>query len=111
MIDAVVASKEHGARPPAPWQDVPWEKWNDWRWQLSNRLNTVEEFGRFMRLTEDEIIGLSAPDHFRVDVTPYFASLMDPDDPKCPVRLQIMPTAAELAPFIAEMEDLSLIHI
>jgi lysine 2,3-aminomutase len=72
---------------------------------MSNRLNTVDEFARVINLTEDEIAGLSARDHFRVDVTPYFAGLMDPEDPHCPVRLQIMPTAAELSPFQAEMTD------
>lgn len=91
--------------PPGPWQDVPPAKWQDWRWQLSHRLNTVEEFARVIDLTNDEIVGLSAPNRFRVDVTPYFASLMDPNDPQCPVRLQIMPTAAELTPFQAEMSD------
>jgi len=91
--------------PPEPWQDVPPVKWQDWRWQLSHRLNTVEEFARVIDLTNDEIAGLSAPNRFRVDVTPYFASLMDPKDPQCPVRLQIMPTAAELTPFQAEMSD------
>ena len=25
------------------WADVPDEKWNDWRWQLSHRVNDVEE--------------------------------------------------------------------
>jgi lysine 2,3-aminomutase len=65
----------------------------------------VEDFARVIRLTSDEIAGLSAPGHFRVDVTPYFASLMDPDDPACPIRRQIMPTAAELVPFNAEMVD------
>ena len=76
MYNSVVAPQKAVAHPPAPWQDVPWERWNDWRWQLSNRLNTVEEFSRFMRLTQEEISGLSAPEHFRVDITPYFASLM-----------------------------------
>ncbi|MFN3334233.1 MAG: KamA family radical SAM protein, partial [Caldilinea sp.] len=105
MVNTAVARNEEVVRPPAPWQDVPLTQWNDWRWQLSHRLNTVEDFARVIKLTPDEIAGLSAPEHFRVDVTPYFASLMDPDDPRCPVRLQIMPTAAELTPFIAEMED------
>lgn len=91
--------------PPAPWQDVPMAKWNDWRWQLSNRLNSVEEMAQVVNLTEDERIGLSAPGRFRVDITPYFASLMDRDDPNCPVRLQIMPTAKELVPFTSEMAD------
>ncbi|MBP7960788.1 MAG: lysine 2,3-aminomutase [Caldilineaceae bacterium] len=91
--------------PPYPWQDVPMAKWNDWRWQLTNRLNSVEEMAKVVNLTEDEMIGLSAPGRFRVDITPYFASLMDRDDPNCPVRLQIMPTAKELVPFTSEMAD------
>lgn len=90
---------------PAPWQGVAPESWQDWRWQLSHRLNTVEDFAQVIRLTPDEIEGLSAPGLFRVDVTPYFASLMDPDDPNCPIRRQIMPTAQELVPFSAEMAD------
>lgn len=88
-----------------PWQDVSEQQWNDWRWQLTHRLHTVEDFARVINLTPEEIAGLSAPDHFRVDVTPYFASLMDPDDPQCPIRRQVVPTAQELVPFEAEMAD------
>lgn len=64
MIDTVVTPAAQTVHPPAPWQDVSLAQWNDWRWQLSHRLNTVEDFARFMRLTPDEIAGLSAPDHF-----------------------------------------------
>jgi lysine 2,3-aminomutase len=87
------------------WTDVPDEKWNDWRWQLSNRVNTVEEIGRVLNLTQDEKDGLSAPDKFRVDVTPYFISLIDPDDPNDPIRRQVIPTACEHEAFTAMMED------
>jgi lysine 2,3-aminomutase len=87
------------------WADVPNEKWNDWRWQLSNRVNTVEEIGRVLNLTQDEKDGLSAPDKFRVDVTPYFISLIDPDDPNDPIRRQVIPTACEHEAFTAMMED------
>ena len=52
------------------WEDVPDEKWNDWRWQLSKRLNTLEELEQVLNLTDDEREGLSAPDKFRVDITP-----------------------------------------
>lgn len=90
---------------PQPWDDVPLAQWNDWRWQLSHRLNTVADFAKVIRLTPEEIAGLSASGLFRVDVTPYFASLMDPADPHCPIRMQIMPTAKELVPFEAEMVD------
>ena len=92
-------------KPPGIWADLPLEKWTDWRWQLAHRLNTVEELGKIIALTPDEIEGLSAPGRFRVDVTPYFASLIDPNDPACPVRRQVIPTSKELAPFAAEMVD------
>jgi lysine 2,3-aminomutase len=94
-----------GQRPPHPWEDLPWERWNDWRWQLSHRLNTAEDFARVIRLTPEEEAGLSACGHFRVDVTPYFATLMDPEEPTCPIRRQIVPTVHELLPFEAEMAD------
>ena len=85
--------------------DVPDEKWNNWRWQLSNRINTVEEFDQVLPLTDSERQALSAPGLFRVDITPYFISLIDPDDPDDPIRKQVIPTAAELVPFTSMMED------
>jgi lysine 2,3-aminomutase len=93
------------ARIPEAWRDVPLEKWTDWRWQLANRLNTVEELSRVIHLTPQEIEGLSATDRFRVDITPYFASLLDPDDASCPIRRQVIPTAVERVPFTSEMAD------
>jgi lysine 2,3-aminomutase len=87
------------------YQDVPDEKWNDWRWQLSNRLNTVQELANVLELNESEQEALRAKNLFRVDITPYFASLIDPNDPHDPIRAQVVPTARELAPFTAMMED------
>ena len=85
--------------------DVPAEKWNDWRWQLSHRLNTVEEIEKVLNLTESERKALQTQGLFRVDVTPYYISLIDPDDPNDPVRKQIIPVAEELNAFTAMMED------
>jgi len=85
--------------------DVPDEKWNDWRWQLSNRLNSVEDFEQVLRLTDSERKALSSPGLFRVDVTPYFVSLIDPDDPNDPLRRQVIPTAREVDAFTGMMED------
>ncbi len=92
-------------KPPSPWDSVPMEQWRDWRWQLAHRLRTVEDFARVIRLTPEEVEGLSAPGHFHVEVTPYFASLMDPEDPHCPIRRQVVPTSQELVPFDAAMAD------
>jgi lysine 2,3-aminomutase len=85
--------------------DIPDEKWMNWRWQLSNRINSVEEFEKIIPLTEGERQALRAPNLFRVDITPYFISLIDPDDPDDPVRKQVVPTSAEMVPFTAMMED------
>ncbi|MGD9092266.1 MAG: lysine 2,3-aminomutase, partial [Anaerolineales bacterium] len=85
--------------------EVTDEKWFNWRWQLSNRINSAEEFDEVISLTESERKALSAPGLFRVDITPYFISLIDPDDPNDPIRKQVVPTATEMVPFTSMMED------
>jgi lysine 2,3-aminomutase len=85
--------------------DVPDEKWMDWRWQLSHRLNTAEEIEKVLPLTDSERRALNASGLFRVDITPYFISLINPDDLNDPIRRQVIPTDKELVPFTAMMED------
>ena len=85
--------------------EIPAEKWNDWRWQLSHRLNTVEDFDKVINLTDSEKKALVTLGLFRVDITPYFVSLIDPDDPNDPIRKQVIPTDAEIVPFTGMMED------
>lgn len=87
------------------YRDVPDEKWNDWRWQLSHRLNSVEDFEQVLRLTESERKALTTQGLFRVDITPYFVSLINPDDPDDPIRKQVIPRAEEIVPFTGMMED------
>ncbi|MBI5829787.1 MAG: lysine 2,3-aminomutase [Chloroflexi bacterium] len=87
------------------YKDVPDEKWNDWRWQMSNRLNTVAELANVLELSDSERKALEAKNLFRVDITPYFASLIDPRDPHDPIRAQVIPTDREMAPFTSMMED------
>src|SRR5260221_11839664 len=87
------------------WADVPDEQWDDWRWQLSNRINSLEEVAAVLNLTDEERDGLSADDKVRVDITPYFASLIDRDDPDDPIRRQVIPLGREQQAFTAMMED------
>jgi lysine 2,3-aminomutase len=91
-------------RAPA-FADVPDEKWNDWHWQLSNRLNSVEDFEKVLTLTESERTALSSPGLFRVDITPYFISRIDPNDPDDPIRKQVIPNDCEIEAFTGQMED------
>lgn len=105
--------KESKQMPPSPfpsrrapiYADVPDQQWNDWRWQLSHRLNSYEDFNRILKLTESEKKALATQGLFRVDITPYFVSLIDPEDPNDPVRRQVIPTADEIVPFTGMMED------
>lgn len=90
---------------PALWSEVPDEEWNNWRWQLAHRLNTYEELSQLIHLTPEEIKGLTAEGVFRIDITPYFASLIDPDDPQCPIRRQVIPLGRELKAFEGMMAD------
>jgi lysine 2,3-aminomutase len=87
-------------------KDVSDEEWNDWRWQVRNRLTAVEDFDQVLNLTDEQRADLQAcMGRFRVAVTPYYASLMDPDDPGCPVRQQGVPSTKELVIGKADMKD------
>jgi lysine 2,3-aminomutase len=81
---------------PSPWHDVSWEHWDDWHWQISNRITTVEELSQVINLTDEEkkVISKSL-NTLRMAITPYYASLMDPEDLRCPIRMRAVPTMAE----------------
>jgi lysine 2,3-aminomutase len=100
-----MAKREFISRRAPIYADVPDDKWSSWRWQLSNRINSVEEFEKVLPLTDSERRAISSSNLFRVDITPYFISLIDPDDPLDPVRQQVVPTSAEMVPFTSMMED------
>ncbi|MDX1650309.1 MAG: hypothetical protein R3263_10690, partial [Myxococcota bacterium] len=76
---------------------VPEATWRDFRWQMQHRIRDAEALARWIRPGEDEVRAVSAlADRFRFVITPYYASLMDPEDPDCPVRRQVVPRMAEL---------------
>jgi lysine 2,3-aminomutase len=80
--------------------------WGDWRWQMRHRLTRLDQFERLLRLTEAERRGLTlASEKFSVAVTPYFAALIDPEDPACPIRKQVVPVEGELVVSAGDMTD------
>ena len=82
------------------------EEWNDWQWQVRNRITDVEDLKKVINLTEKEEKEIGEVlSKFRMGITPYYASLMDPDDPNCPIRKQAVPTIMETHKSIADMED------
>jgi lysine 2,3-aminomutase len=87
-------------------QDVTAEQWRDWRWQMKNRLTSVDGLKQVVELTEEEEKGIAnCLGTLRMAITPYYAMLMDPKDPMCPIRLQAVPTASELTDGNCELAD------
>jgi len=88
------------------WKDVSDEQWNDWKWQVSHRITTVENLKKVINLTPQEEKDINDTlKNFRLGITPYYASLMDPDDPRCPIRMQAVPVIAETQRSKADMLD------
>ncbi|HEV8581547.1 MAG TPA: KamA family radical SAM protein [Thermoanaerobaculia bacterium] len=82
------------------------DRWNDWRWQMRHRFTRLDQFERLLALTESERRGLLlASEKFSVAVTPQFATLIDPHDPHCPIRLQVLPQENELVVSPGDMTD------
>ncbi|MDY0128837.1 MAG: lysine 2,3-aminomutase [Methanosarcina vacuolata] len=82
------------------------EEFSDWNWQYRHRIETVEELEKLIQLsdTEKEYIK-KALEVFPMAISPYYASLIDPEDPNCPIRMQAVPSSAELKKSSWELED------
>ena len=81
-------------------------QWYDWGWQMRNRIHDIESLKAYINPTQDELGAIDATTGiFRWNITPYYASLMDPDDPKCPVRQQVVPQGTEMLPDIVGVVD------
>jgi lysine 2,3-aminomutase len=82
------------------------ELWNDWNWQVKNRITTVEELKKYIPLTEHEEQGVKeCLKTLRMSITPYYLSLIDPTNPNDPVRKQAIPTSDELKVSEADLDD------
>jgi lysine 2,3-aminomutase len=88
------------------YKDVTEEEWQDWRWQVKNRITSLDELRRVINLTPEEEKGVThCLGSLRMAITPYYAMLMDPDDSGCPVRMQAVPTVSELVNGECELDD------
>jgi len=89
------------------WSDVPDALWNDWRWQLKQRITSLDKLQRFLpTLTPEEFEGTLLADHkLALAITPYFFNLIDGGDENCPIRLQVVPRVQETHTAPWEMSD------
>jgi lysine 2,3-aminomutase len=88
------------------WKNVTKKQWDDWKWQVQNRITTVDQLKEVVNLTPDEEAGVhESLKILRMAISPYFAMLMDPDDPHDPIRMQAVPTIQETDFSASDMED------
>jgi len=89
------------------WSNVSEQDWNDWRWQLRNRITTLGHLQQLMpSLTPEEYAGTQlANTKLALAITPYFFNLIDPTDENCPIRRQVVPRVEETHTASWEMSD------
>ncbi len=81
---------------PGYWQDEDVPQWDDYKWQLRNRVDSLAELDARLNLTDEERAGvLLAGTKLAMAITPHFFNLIDRDDPNCPIRRQVIPRIEE----------------
>lgn len=71
-----------------------------------NRIETVDELKKYIKLTAEEEEGIrESLKTLRMAITPYYLTLIDPENPHCPIRKQAIPTVEELKRSPADLED------
>ncbi|HEY1860914.1 MAG TPA: KamA family radical SAM protein [Gemmataceae bacterium] len=89
------------------WRDVPDHQWNDWRWQSQNAVRSVRQLRDLLSYTDEELEAIGTLEtEYKTAIPPYYFSLIDPEDPNDPIRLQAVPSPLELRnPSGYELED------
>ncbi|MDP4624185.1 MAG: KamA family radical SAM protein [Akkermansiaceae bacterium] len=81
---------------PGYWPDSVMEKWDDHKWQLRNRIDSLADLEAHINLSDEERAGvLLAGTKLAMAITPHFFNLIDKDDPNCPIRRQVIPRIEE----------------
>lgn len=90
----------------ALWKDVTRQQWESWQWQVKNRITTPDELKKVLPLTEEEELGVvKCLKSLRMAITPYYLTLIDPQDENDPIRKQAVPTIKELTISKYDMVD------
>ena len=89
------------------WTDTSEVDWNNWRWQLKNRVSSLEQLQQNIpNLSPEEIKGAKLADtKLAMAITPHFFNLIDAEDLECPIRRQMLPSIEETYTAPWEMDD------
>lgn len=103
---AVTDGKRFRTHAPGFWPDVAPELWKDWKWQLRNRVTTLEQLEGHLALSAEERAGvILSGNKLALAVTPHFFNLIEPENPDCPIRRQVIPRLEESTTAPWEMAD------
>jgi len=81
---------------PGLWPEVSQADWDDYKWQLRNRVDSLADLESRMDLTDEERAGvLLAGTKLAMAITPHFFNMIDKNDPDCPIRRQVIPRIEE----------------
>ncbi|MFR3558639.1 MAG: glutamate 2,3-aminomutase [Paraclostridium sordellii] len=81
--------------------------WNNYKWQLSNRITDVDTLAKILNLTQKEIDSIrEVQSQFRWAISPYYLSLINPDDSYDPIKLMSIPTYIELDDEISDLDPM-----
>ncbi len=91
---------------PGFWPAVNPVNWNDWRWQLKNRVSKLEALEAHLDLSPEERAGvILSGSKLAFAVTPHFFNLINPEDPDDPIRRQVIPRIEEMSHSAEEVAD------
>ncbi len=79
--------------------------WNNWQWQVRNSFTSLDHLNKFLGLSTLESNSKAYGKNLPVRITPYYASLLDPDDESQPLRRTVVPVALEMNTSPGEVED------
>jgi lysine 2,3-aminomutase len=82
------------------------QEWNDWHWQLRNRITDLPTLARFLKISEDERVAIEQHrGPLPVGITPYYASLLDELNPMQPLRRTVVMVTDEQVRNFGEADD------
>src|SRR6476660_4718075 len=99
LTQDIEQEKAFRSHAPGYWsgtKQVAPELWNDWKWQLKNRVTTLTQLEEHLSLSEEERAGvLLSGDKLALAITPHFFNLIPRENPDDPIRRQVIPRIEE----------------
>src|ERR1700726_4989885 len=93
---AETADKRFLTFAPGFWPDVDPRLWNDWKWELKNRITNLQQLEQKITLAQEELAGvILSGNKLALAITPHFFNLIDPENPNHPIRRQVLPRVEE----------------